>query len=58
LVNDEPISPEEAEFFLESATAEELEMPEEGGYDLPGWEDKNEGHEEGREDEQIESDDD
>ncbi len=39
LVNDEPFSPEEAEFFLESATEEELEMLEEGGYDLPEWED-------------------
>jgi hypothetical protein len=58
LVNDEPFSPEEAEFFLESATEEELEMLEEGGYDLPEWEDKNEGYEEGKEDEQIESDDD
>jgi len=39
LVNGEPFSPEEAEFFLESATEEELEMLEEGGYDLPEWED-------------------
>jgi hypothetical protein len=39
LVNGEPLSPEEAEFFLESATEEELEMLEEGGYDLPEWED-------------------
>ena len=39
LVNGEPVSPEEAEFFLESVTEEELEMLEEGGYDLPEWED-------------------
>jgi hypothetical protein len=58
LVNDEPFSPEEAEFFLESATEEELEMLEEGGYDLPLWEDKKEVYEEGEEDEPIESDED
>ena len=39
LVNGEPVSPEEAEFFLESVTEEELEMLEEGGYDLPEWAD-------------------
>ncbi|MFH1758211.1 MAG: hypothetical protein ABH969_09210 [Pseudomonadota bacterium] len=38
LVNDEPFSPEEAEYFLESATDEELELLTEGGYDLPEWE--------------------
>ena len=38
LVNDEPFSPEEAEFFLESVTEREMEMLEEGGYDLPEWE--------------------
>ena len=37
LVNDEPFSPEEAEFFLESATEEELELLEEGGYELLEW---------------------
>ena len=41
LVNDDPFSPEEAEFFLESATEEELKMLEEGGYDLPEWENQN-----------------
>jgi hypothetical protein len=51
LINGEPFSPEEAEFFLESATEEELEMLEEGGYDLPEWGDKDEGCEEGQEDE-------
>ena len=39
VVNGEAVSPEEVEFFLESATHEELEMLEEGGYDLPEWED-------------------
>jgi hypothetical protein len=54
LVNDEPFSPEEAEFFLESATQKELEMLEEGGYALPEWEGRSEGYEEV---EQAESDD-
>ena len=38
LVNGEPFSPEEAEFFLESATREELELLKEAGYHLPDWE--------------------
>lgn len=38
LVTDKPFSPEEAEFFLESATQEELELLKEGGYNLPDWE--------------------
>jgi len=38
VVIDEPFSPEEAEFFLESATQEELELLKEGGYNLPDWE--------------------
>jgi len=58
LVNDEPFSPEEAEFFLESVTAREMEMLKKGGYDLPEWEDKGEESEEGGEDEEIESDED
>ena len=37
LVNGEPFSPEEAEFFLESATQEELELLKEAGYHLPDW---------------------
>jgi hypothetical protein len=55
LVKDEPFSPEEAEFFIEYATQEELEMLREGGYDLPWWEGRDEGYEEV---EEIESDDD
>jgi len=46
LVNDEPFSAEEAEFFIEYATQEELEMLKEGGYDLPAWEGTDEGYEE------------
>jgi hypothetical protein len=45
LVDDEPFAPEEAEFFLESATSKELGMLEEGGYDLPAWEGRDEGYE-------------
>jgi nucleoid DNA-binding protein len=43
LVNDDPFSPEEADFFLESATSKEMKMLKEGGYDLPAWEEKNGG---------------
>jgi len=46
LVNDEPFSPEKAEFFIEYATLEELDMLKENGYDLPGWEGSDEGYEE------------
>jgi hypothetical protein len=45
-VSQDGLSPEEAEFFLESATQEELEMLQEGGYDLPEWEGRDEGYEE------------
>ena len=38
VVDGEAISPEEADFFLESATEAELEMLEDGGYDLLEWE--------------------
>ena len=37
VVKGEAFIPEEAEFFLESATEEELELLEEGGYDLQPW---------------------
>jgi hypothetical protein len=43
LVDDEPFEPEEAEFFLESATSKGMGMLEEGGYDPPGWEEKDGG---------------
>jgi hypothetical protein len=58
LVNDKPFSPDEAEFFLESAGQRELEMLEEGGYDLADWEDTEEGNEGEEEDEESESDED
>ena len=58
LVNDEPFSPDEADLFLESATEKELEMLQEGGYDLADWEHKEEANEEDEEGEEIESDDD
>jgi hypothetical protein len=37
LVKGQHFSPAEAEFFLESATQEELELLKEGGYNLPDW---------------------
>ena len=43
LVNDRPFSPEEAEFFIEYVTHEELDLLKEGGYDLPEWEGGDEG---------------
>ena len=56
LVKEEPFSPDEAEFFLESATEQELEMLQDGGYDLEEWSGKDEEDEEG--DEEIGSDED
>jgi hypothetical protein len=56
LVKEEPFSPDEAEFFLESATERELEMLQEGGYDLDEWAGEDEEDEEG--DEEMESDED
>ena len=58
LVNDEPFSPDEAEFLLESATEKEMEMLEEGGYDLTDWEDTDEESGGDEEDEEIEPDED
>jgi hypothetical protein len=49
VVNDEPFSPEEAEFFIENATQEELEMLKEDDYDLPAWEGRDEGYEKAEE---------
>jgi hypothetical protein len=43
LANDDPFSPEEAEFFLEYASSKEMGMLEEGGYDLPAWEENERG---------------
>ena len=58
LANDEPFSPDEAGFFLESATEKEIEVLLEGGYDLPEWEGREEESGEYEEDEEIESDED
>ena len=58
LVHGDPFSPEEAEFFLEFATEQELEMLEEGGYDLPAWEGKGEKVEQSEDEEEIEPDED
>jgi hypothetical protein len=58
LVNDEPFSPEEAEFFLQSATEKEMEILLEGGYDLAEWEGMDEESGEDEEDGEIESDED
>ena len=49
LVNGDPFSPEDAEFYLEFAIEQELEMLEEGGYDLPAWKGRDKGYEEGKE---------
>ena len=46
LANGDPFGPEEAEFFLESATSKEMKMLEEGGYNLPACEEREEGCEE------------
>ena len=56
LVKEEPFSPDEAEFFLESATERELEMLQEGGYELDEWAGEEEDDEEGEE--EMESDED
>ena len=58
LVNEEPFSPDEAEFLLESATERELEMLQEGGYDLEDWEGNGEDDEEGEGNEGMGSDED
>ncbi len=58
LVDGEPFSPDEAEFLLEFATERELEMLQEGGYDLDEWEGQDEGDDEGEDDEEMDSDED
>ena len=58
LVDGEPFSPEEVEFFLESASDGELKTLQEGGYDLPEWENKGQEYEGGEEEEEIEPDED
>ena len=46
LANSEALGPEEAELFLEIATSKEMKMLEEGGYNLPAWEEREAGYEE------------
>jgi hypothetical protein len=45
LVDDVPFDPAEADFFLESATEEEMEQLADGGYDLSLWEEPEESEE-------------
>jgi hypothetical protein len=40
VVDGEAYLPEEADFFIESATDEQLEELDDAGYDLPLWEDR------------------
>ncbi|RPJ42780.1 MAG: hypothetical protein EHM27_02165 [Deltaproteobacteria bacterium] len=40
LVDGEVYLPDEADFFIESATDEQLEALDDAGYDLPLWEDR------------------
>ncbi len=52
VVDGEAYLPDEADFFIESATDEQLEALDEAGYDLPLWEDRE--IDESEEEEQIE----
>jgi hypothetical protein len=47
--------PDEADFFIEAATDEQLEALDDAGYDLPLWEDRE--IDESEEEEEIEEDD-
>jgi hypothetical protein len=40
LADGEAYLPDEADFFIESATDEQLEALDDAGYDLPLWEDR------------------
>jgi hypothetical protein len=40
VVDGEAYLPDEADFFIESATDEQLEALDDAGYDLPQWEDR------------------
>ena len=40
VVDGEAYLPDEADFFIEAATDEQLEALDEAGYDLPLWEDR------------------
>jgi len=52
VVDGEAYLPDEAEFFIESATDEQLEALDDAGYDLPLWEDRE--IDESEEEEEIE----
>jgi len=56
VVGGEAYLPEEADFFIESATDEQLEALDDAGYDLPLWEDRE--IDESEEEETIEETDD
>lgn len=56
VVDGEAYLPEEADFFVESATDEQLEALDDAGYDLPLWEDRE--IDESEEEEEIEEKDD
>ena len=52
VVNGEPYVPQDADFFLESATPKELKLLVKAGYDLPRW-DGPEGNEEFMDDDYL-----
>jgi hypothetical protein len=52
VVDGEVYLPDEADFFIESATDEQLEALDDAGYDLPLWEDRE--IDESEEEEEIE----
>ena len=52
VVGGEVYLPDEADFFIESATDEQLEALDDAGYDLPLWEDRE--IDESEEEEEIE----
>lgn len=56
VVEGEAYLPEEADFFIESATDEQLEALDDAGYDLPLWEDRE--IDESEEEEELEERDD
>jgi hypothetical protein len=59
VVGGEVYLPDEADFFIESATDEDLEALDDAGYDLPLWEDREieEGDEEEEKEEEREEED-
>jgi len=55
VVGGEAYLPDKADFFIESATDEQLEALDDAGYDLPQWEDRE--IDESEEEEKIEEND-